>query len=76
MMLAEFSNGLRVLWNIDAAEYLACINGEDREFFGDRALWEKFRDNPHRTFSVLPDQDQRRVFAIIEQRNAKAGIAA
>ena len=69
MNLAQFLNGLRVLFCIDAREYLACINIEDREFFGDAELWKKFASNPHRTFCELPDQDQRRVFAIIEARN-------
>lgn len=74
MNLPQFSNALRVLWNIDAAEYLACINATDRGFFEGRRLWETFRDNPHRTFLALPTQDQERVFAIIEQRNKDAGL--
>lgn len=73
MTMQQFLNGVRVLWNIDMAEYLACINVEDREHFGDIDLWEKFSRQPHRTFAELPDQDQRRVFAIIEKRNAKQG---
>ena len=74
MTLRQFLNGLRVLWNLDAAEYLGCINAEDREYFGDEALWNKFVAQPHRTFSGLPDQDQERVFAVIRRRNEKAGI--
>ena len=76
MTLDQFLNGIRVLWNINAHEYLSCINKEDREYFGDAALWEKFSKAPHKTFAALPDQDQRRIFALIERRNAKAGLAA
>ena len=76
MTLAEFTNGIRVLWNIDAEEYLACINQEDRDYFGDSVLWLRFQGDPHRTFSGLPDQDQRRVFALVERRNAKAGLVS
>lgn len=71
MQLHQFLNGLRTLFCIDMREYLSCINTEDREHFGDRELWEKFAKNPHRTFCELPDQDQRRVFAIIEARQQK-----
>lgn len=71
MSLDEFLNGLRVLWNINAKEYLACINHEDREFFGDKELWEKFAKDAHRTFAGLPTQDQERVFAIITERNSR-----
>ena len=67
MTLYEFLNGIRILWNIDAHEYLTCINAEDREYFGEAMLWAKFRDNPHRTFAALPEQDQRRIFEIIER---------
>ena len=74
MTLHEFLNGTRVLWNINADEYLGCINQEDREFFGDGELWGRFRDEPHKTFAGLPDQDQKRIFALIERRNAKAEI--
>ena len=76
MTLAEFLNGIRVLWNIDADEYLPCINQEDREYFGDNLLWLRFAGDPQRTFSGLPSQDQQRVFALIERKNAKAGIGA
>jgi hypothetical protein len=76
MTLDEFLNGIRVLWNIDAEQYLACINKEDREYFGDSVLWLRFQGDPHRTFSGLPDQDQRRLFALVERRNADAGISA
>jgi len=76
MTLAQFLNGLRVLWNIDADEYLACINQEDREHFGDDVLWKRFVSAPHRTFAGLPGQDQKRIFALIERRNIKAGLAA
>ena len=69
MTLEEFTNGIRVLWNIDRREYLACISEEDREYIGDDKLWEDFRTDAHRTFARLPTQDQRRVFAIIEKRN-------
>lgn len=68
MTLERFLNGVRVLWNIDEREYLACINAEDREHFGDKYLSDAFFGNPHRTFVSLPDQDQRRVFAIIDKR--------
>lgn len=75
VQLYEFLNGIRVLWNINAAEYLACINAEDREYFGDEELWHRFRGEPHKTFAELPQQDQERLFAIIERRNANAGIS-
>lgn len=68
MSLERFLNGVRVLWNIDEREYLSCINTEDREHFGDKHLSDAFFNNPHKTFVSLPDQDQRRVFAIIEKR--------
>ena len=68
MSLERFFNGVRVLWNIDEHEYLACINAEDREHFGDKVLSDRFFKDPHRTVCSLPDQDQRRVFAIIEKR--------
>lgn len=74
MNIYQFLNGIRVLWNIDAAEYLACINPEDRAHFGDDKLWQRFQAEPHRTFSGLPSQDQERVFAIVERRNAKARL--
>jgi hypothetical protein len=72
MTLEEFTNGVRVLWNIDMRQYLSCINDEDREYVGDEKLWNDFSANAHKTFANLPDQDQRRVFAIIVERNAKA----
>ncbi len=75
MTLAEFSNGLRVLLNIDAHEFLGCINAEDRLAVGDKLLWETFRDSPHRTFIRLPTQDQERLFAVIQDRNRKAGLS-
>ena len=74
MTLYQFLNGIRILWNIGADEFLSCINAEDREYFGDSALWKRFRDDPHKTFSGLPEQDQKRIFALIEARNTKAGI--
>jgi len=73
MTLYQFLNGIRILWNINADEYLDCLNKEDREFFGDETLWARFRDDPHRTFSGLPEQDQERIFALIERRNTTAG---
>jgi hypothetical protein len=76
MTLEQFLNGIRILWNIGADEYLACINKEDREYFGDESLWGQFATSPHKTFAALPDQDQRRIFALIERRNARAGIAS
>ncbi len=75
MTIDEFLNGVRVLWNMNADEYLGCINQEDREYFGDDVLWARFRDEPHKTFAGLPDQDRERIFALIERRNTKAGIA-
>lgn len=69
MTFEEFSNGLRVLWNINKADYLACINDEDREHYGDGALWARFATDAHKTFAGLPTQDQMRVFAIITRRN-------
>ncbi len=74
MTIREFMNGVKVLWNIERHEYLACINQEDREHFGDTLLMERFRRDPHRAFCALPTQDQERVFAIITERNKKAGI--
>lgn len=74
MNLRQFSNGLRVLWNISSAEYLACINTDDREHFGDLVLWSRFVKDAHRTFVALPTQDQERVFAIITRRNQEAGL--
>jgi len=76
MTLEEFTNGLRVLWNIDMRQYLACINEEDREYVGDNKLWEAFRTDPHRAYAGLPLQDQERVFAIITERNQKAAERA
>ena len=76
MTLDEFLNGVRVLWNIDRHEYLSCINGEDRKYFGEQMLWERFYKEPHRTFAALPTQDQERVFALITGRNRKAGLTA
>jgi hypothetical protein len=74
MTLYQFLNGTRILWNIGADEYLSCINQEDRDYFGDTKLWKTFQQAPHRTFSGLPDQDQQRIFTLIERRNAKVGL--
>ena len=74
MPLRQFLNGIRILWNINADEFLGCINVEDREYFGDEALWKRFRDDPHKTFAGLPSQDQERIFAIIQKRNVRAGL--
>lgn len=74
MTLYQFLNGIRILWNIPRAQYLSCINQEDREFVGDDELWKNFARDAHKTFSGLPEQDQRRIFALIEDRNTKAGI--
>lgn len=74
MTLYQFLNGIRILWNLSADEFLFCINQEDREFFGDKALWTRFRDDPHKTFAGLPEQDQVRIFDLIERRNTAAGI--
>ncbi len=76
MSLNEFLNGIRVLWNVGADEYLSCINPEDRGYFSDEVLWRRFATEPHRTFANLPDQDQERIFALIQRRNEKAGIAS
>lgn len=75
MTLQEFLHGIRILWNIEGDEYIACINKEDREHFGDDDLMKRFLRDPQRTFVSLPDQDQKRVFAIIEKRNKEAGLS-
>ena len=70
MTFPEFHNALRILMCLSGAEFLACINAEDREYFGDDKLLEKFRANPHRNFCELPTQDAERLFAIIHERNS------
>jgi len=72
--LQQFLNGVRVLMCINQEEFLACINKEDRLYFGDQELSNRFFKNPHRCFCELPTQDQERLFAIIAERNAKAGL--
>ena len=65
MTIDEFSNGIRVLFNIDRDAYLPCINETDRAFIGDDHLWQRFQKDPVTTFLRLPTQDQERVFGII-----------
>lgn len=74
MTLRQFSNGVRVLWNIERDEFLACINDADRRFVGDEILADAFMTDPIRTFIRLPDQDQERVFKIIERKNKEARL--
>lgn len=76
MKFNEFHNGLRVLMCLSGAEFLGCLNDEDREYFGDEKLLEKFRANPHRNFCELPTQDAERLFAIIQEKNAKSALRA
>lgn len=60
MTQREFSNGLRILINIDLSE-----------FPGPHTDWEDFRDNPWRYFITCPDYVCDRLWAIIQQRQAK-----
>lgn len=76
MTLAQFHNGLRVLYCLSGDEFLACINDEDKEYYGADKLLEKFRANPHKYFVECPTQDAQRLFAVITKRNADAGLAA
>jgi len=62
MSLDEFSNGIRVLWNLNRSEYLDCINETDRAFITDPVLWHRFVNDRIRTFLKLPTQDQERIF--------------
>jgi len=68
----QFHNGLRVLLNIDADEFLQATFGIDtkpadnsREW----GVWTSFRDNPYRWFIRAPTDKAKAVFAIIEQRS-------
>lgn len=76
MNLAQFHNGLRVLYCLSGDEFLACINAEDKEFFGTEKLLERFRANPHRYFCECPTQDAERLFAVIIRKNAAAGLSS
>ena len=55
---AQFHNGLRVLLNIDAAE-----------FPGPETDWPRFRDNPWRYFISADDDTAWRLWMIVETRN-------
>ena len=74
MTFDQFHNGLRVLYCISGSEFLSCINAEDREYIGDDKLLERFRANPHKYFCECPTQDAERLFGIITERNAMAGL--
>ena len=43
---------------------------------GYREMYNLNFDDAHKTFAALPDQDQERVFAIIQRCNAKAGLSS
>lgn len=63
MTLREFSNGLRILWNIEQDEFVkAGCPAED---------WRRFADNPHRYFVGCPDAYQDGLWRIIEGRQPR-----
>ena len=57
--LRRFHNGLRLLMNIDMAEFIEAVFGKDYGEFGEHetAEWKAFRANPHRWF-IAADDDQ------------------
>lgn len=71
----EFHNGLRVLFSIDADEFIQAVHGgdgappvRDSEEWQD---WERFRDNPPVWFIKAPDERAQAIYAIVHERNAR-----
>ena len=75
MELREFHNALRVLMNIDAAEFYAAVYpGKGRYILpthNQRDDWARFGSNPHLWFIRANDADAKAIWAIIEERNLK-----
>lgn len=64
MTLAEFQNGLRILFSIDFDELVeAGVLGED-----DEAEWLAFRANPHRWMITAADELADNLWALMGKR--------
>ena len=73
MTLREFHNGLRVLLNIDAYEFMPAVYPQGTDDQGAAfADWEAFRDNPHRWFIQAPDAKAQAIWKIVEGRLSPA----
>ena len=77
MTLPELSNALRILMNIDQAEFDTTLDHHDRDYFTARNKhwamnqWKIFRDDPHKYFMTACDSQSEKLYAIIEARSKK-----
>ena len=60
----DFRNRLCILRSIDSWEL------DDAGVDLSNAEWQAFRDNPYRAYLTLSDDDEARVWAIIERRSS------
>jgi hypothetical protein len=74
----KFNNALRIMKNIDGAEFLAAIHGSEeardilrsRDRHGSTWLdWVKFRDNPWAWFIQASDESSDAIWVLVEERN-------
>ena len=65
MTFNQFHNALRILSSIDRDE----LEREGIIRHGDHNQWGEFRRNPYRWFLASPDDEAKRLWKIIENRN-------
>lgn len=69
MTLPEFSNACRILYNIDFSELIAAGVIAEDEYAEDE--WRSFLVNPVSWFIRASDDQQEKLFGIIESRQPK-----
>lgn len=76
MTFDKFHNALRILMNIDKAQFMETLDPQDMEVFSaEQPDWAKeqwcvFANNPHRYFIQCCDSQAKALWKIIEERNA------
>lgn len=72
MNFHQFHNAMRVLFNIDADEFLRAVYGIDTrpdENSREWGTWIFFRDHPHEWFLRAPTEKAEAIYALIEDRD-------
>lgn len=74
MTFDQFSNGLRVLLNIDGGEFAFALGYGGVKMGGDAvaAEYKAFRDDPHRWFIKAPDAKAKAIWWIVAERTKGA----
>lgn len=71
MTFTQFHNAMRILFNIDADEFIQAVYGRDTKPPDDSREWKDwkfFRDHPHEWFLRAPTEKAEAIYAIIEAR--------